>query len=219
MKLLLTKQRSQGLTRTDIIVIILVAGFLALLLLPMFITDPPVKKRAQRINCVSNLKQVSLAARIWEGDNNNKYPMAVSVTNGGAMELVATGNVVACFQVFSNELSTTKILWCPADAQRTYASNFQNDFNNSHISYFINADANETYPQMAAFGDDNLAINGARVKAGIWPITSNTEVSWTSERHKCGNVAFADGSVAMESNQTMTNWFGGTNYTSRLAIP
>ena len=36
------------------------------------------KRKAQRINCVNNLKQVGLAFRIWEGDNNDKYPMAVS---------------------------------------------------------------------------------------------------------------------------------------------
>ena len=36
------------------------------------------KRKAQRINCVNNLKQDGLAFRIWEGDNGDKYPMAVS---------------------------------------------------------------------------------------------------------------------------------------------
>ena len=32
------------------------------------------KKKAQKINCINNLKQVGLAFRIWEGDNGDKYP-------------------------------------------------------------------------------------------------------------------------------------------------
>jgi hypothetical protein len=46
--------------------------------------------KRQKIRCVNDLKQVGIAFRLWEGDNNDKYPMAVSVTNGGAMELIAT---------------------------------------------------------------------------------------------------------------------------------
>ncbi len=136
------------------------------------------------------------------------------------MELVVTGNVAGLFRTMSNELSTTKILWCPADTNGNFATNFENDFNNSHISYFVNADASESYPEMMMFGDDNLDTNGVPVKSGLLELTSATPVSWTAARHKyVGNIAFADGSVAMESNQSMTNWVGGTGFTNRLAIP
>jgi len=50
-------------------------------------------RRIPRLACVNNLRQIGIAYRLWEGDNNGKYPMAVSVTNGGAMELVVTGNI------------------------------------------------------------------------------------------------------------------------------
>ena len=35
------------------------------------------KKKAQKISCTNNLKQVGLATRIWGGDNGDKYAMAV----------------------------------------------------------------------------------------------------------------------------------------------
>ena len=92
--------------------------------------------------------------------------MAVSVTNGGAMELVATGNVAACFQVMSNELSTPKILLCPEDTHRTYATNFSTGFSGANISYFVNPDAAEAYPQMIMLGDDNLLVDGQAHSAG-----------------------------------------------------
>src|SRR5579863_2689739 len=95
-----------GLTVLDVFVIVCVLFVLAAMILPA-ISRPT---RCQKINCTNNLKQTGLAFRIWEGDNNDKYPMQVSTTNGGAMELVALGNPVPVFQVMSNELSTPKIL-------------------------------------------------------------------------------------------------------------
>jgi prepilin-type processing-associated H-X9-DG protein len=184
-----------------------------------------MKKRDNRIGCISNLKQVNLALRIWEGDNYNQYPMTVSVTNRGAMELVAAGNVAACFQVMSNELSTPKILICPLDRKHVPATNWTTDFNNSHISYFINPDASEAYPQMIMSGDDNLAVNGVPVKSGLLLLSGNASVSWTTERHgRVGNLGFADGSVAEESSAGFQNALilatNGTPFTTNgIVIP
>ncbi|HTR40206.1 MAG TPA: hypothetical protein VMH87_01145 [Pseudomonadales bacterium] len=192
-------KRTQALTRMEILAIIAIVAILALLFLPRVATKrkPPHRyTRSPQIECVNNLKQVGLALRIWEGDNNGKYPMSVSVTNGGGMELIADGNVAGCFQVVSNELSTPRILICPADKDRVSAANFQKDFNNSHISYFINPDADESHPQQIMSGDDNLAVNDVPVKSGLVAIPFE-EISWTPDRHgSAGNVLYADGSVS-----------------------
>src|SRR3974377_1288221 len=102
MKLSSSNQRNRALTLMEVLVIIAALVILAAVLLPALAA---AKRKSSKINCVSNLKQIVIAFRIWEGDHDDKYPMFVSVTNGGAMELVATGNVTACFQVMSNELS------------------------------------------------------------------------------------------------------------------
>jgi hypothetical protein len=74
------------------------------------------KARAERIQCVNNLKQVGLAFRIWAGDNNDKYPTSLVV--------------------MSNELSTTKILVCPSDtARQQYAMLGFGQFQDSMTSY------------------------------------------------------------------------------------
>src|SRR5271156_7118392 len=84
MKKILKQKRA--FTLIELLVVIAIIAILAAMLLPVLAA---AKRRAQRINCVSNMKQVNLAFRIWEGDNNNLYPMAVSTSVGGAKETIA----------------------------------------------------------------------------------------------------------------------------------
>ena len=88
------------MTLTEVIVAVFVVLLLAVVLLPVAAYRKP---KSNRINCVNNLKEVGLACKIWEGDNNDKYPAQISVLTGGAMELAATGNVVACFNLAVND--------------------------------------------------------------------------------------------------------------------
>ena len=218
MKPRFSHQRNQALTLTEVLVVIVVLVILAVMLLPATNGN---KRSAPRIECVSNLKQIGIAFRLWEGDNGDKYPMAVSVTNGGAMELVATGNVAACFQVMSNELNTPKILLCPEDTHRTYATNFSAGFSGANISYFVNPDAVETYPQMILDGDDNLLVDGKPVQPGILNLRPGITIGWTKDRHHgVGNIGMADGSVQQVTISGLTNALIQTGVaTNRWLIP
>jgi competence protein ComGC len=203
MKPRFSHQRNQALTLTEVLVVIFVIAFAVALLLPALAA---AKIKRSRINCISNVKQIGISFRLWEGDNNGKYPMAVSVTNGGAMELVVTGNIAACFQVMSNELSTPKILLCPEDTHRAYATNFSTGFSGANISYFLNPDAVETYPQMIMVGDDNLLVDGKPVQPGILNLRTGATIAWTKDRHHgVGNIGMADGSAMQVTTSGLTN--------------
>lgn len=161
-----------------------------------------------------NLKQLGLAYRIWEGDNNDKYPMELSVTNGGTLELWGSPDTWKTYQVMSNEICMPKIVLCPNDQTRTAATNFGNSLKNK-ISYFIGRDASETQPQSWLGGDANLVINGFPVKSRTVEFGSNSMVSWDLSRHmetrkSWGNVCLGDGSVESMNQSNVTN---------RLAIP
>jgi len=196
-----SKQRNRALTLTEVVVVVAVLVVLAALFLPALAA---AKRKSSKLNCSSNIKQIVIAFRLWEGDNNDKYPMAVSVTNGGAMELVATGNVAACFWVMSNELSTPKILLCPEDPHRFYATNFSTGFSDANISYFLNPDAAESYPQMVMLGDDNLVVDGKPVPPGILNLRANQTIGWTKDRHHgAGNIGLADGSAQQVTSKEL----------------
>lgn len=181
---------SQGFTLVALLVIVAVLAILAAMLLPAL---AKAKQKAQRINCVNNLKQTGLAFRIWSGDNGDTYPMDVSTTKGGTKEFTAGADTFRHFQVMSNELSTPKILICPADT-RTVASSFLR-LKNQNISYFVGLDASETNPQMFLDGDRN--ITGPDLpQNGILKLSPGDPAGWTSAIHvNQGNLGLADGSV------------------------
>jgi len=82
------------------------------------------KGKAQTIQCVNNMKQVGLAARIWSTDHNEKLPPD--------------------FLTMSNELSSPKILVCPGDRSKTTAANWSQFDPNQNVTYeFLTPNAKE----------------------------------------------------------------------------
>jgi hypothetical protein len=215
MKLRCSKNQNRGLTILEVLVVIASIALIAALLLPALAAS---RHKSSRLGCVNNLKEVPLAYRVWEGDNYDLYPMAVSCTNGGSMEQAATGNVSAVFQVMSNELSTPKILICPQDTDHFESTNFSTGFSAKNVSYFINVDASEANPQMLLMGDDNFEIDGVPVKSGILKLKPIQQIGWTEARHKfVGNVAITDGSVQQLSTKGLQDY--SSLATNRIAIP
>lgn len=227
-----SNQRNHALTLVEVLVVVAILTIIIAMILPALTSR---HNGCQPISCINNLKQIGLSFRIWSGDNNDLYPMAVSVTNGGAMESIAAGNVAAVFQVMSNELTFPKILICPADKIHSPATNFENDFNNHKISYFAGLDAtNESNSKLLLSGDDNFEIGNVSVKSGLREVTSNTPLAWDATRHLAynahfwtpvhnkfmGNIGLSDGSVSQWRSDDLQKAISQTGLaTNRLVIP
>ncbi len=224
MKPRFSNQPTNALTRVEVLVIIIVMVCLIGFLLPAL---EAAKQKARRIACVNNLKEMGGGFRLWEGDNNDKYPMQVSVTNGGVMEMIGAGNAYLLWQTMSNGLRSPIILHCPADTGRIAATNFSIGFSDANISYFIGLDAAETYPQMILDGDDNLLVDGKPVQPGVLNFRTGATIAWTKDRHHgVGNLGMADGSTQQTTGKSLNYAFSSctngvpTNYAvSRWLIP
>jgi prepilin-type processing-associated H-X9-DG protein len=188
-----TNRQASGFKLIELLVII---GAVVLLAAMLVVALAAAKHKSGRLGCVNSLKQVNVAFRMWEGDNGDRYPMQVVLTNSETMKLVTNGNAYLLWQTMSNELGTPKILHCPQDTKRKEAVSFSQGFSDANISYFFSLDATETYPQMILDGDDNLAVDGVPVKTGVLTFSTNRTIAWTDERHRrVGNLGMADGSV------------------------
>src|SRR6266850_3959548 len=215
-------------TLIDLLVGLSLLLVVTVVLLPMFSRRP--HSCAPRIFCVNNLKQIGLSFRQWALDHQDRFPMEVSVTNGGTMEFVNTGIVWAHFTVMSNELNTPKVLLCPADKRRadrqanTFgAAQYANQIpftNDNSTSYFVGVDAVQTNGQMLLSGDRNIT-NTSKANRRLVSFSTNQLAGWTDDLHRRqGNVGLADGSVQQFTASRLRDQIAHTGVvTNRLAMP
>jgi prepilin-type processing-associated H-X9-DG protein len=212
------KSKAPGFTLVALLVILAVIAILTAMLLPALAA---AKKKAQRINCVNNLKQSGLAFRIWAGDNGDKYPMSLPEEKGGTMEFITGADTFHHFLVMSNELSTPKILVCPSDTERAAAPSFRR-LSNKNVSYFVGLDATDADPQRFLDGDRNIT-GESEPEDGILKLVPGQRVSWTAAIHgNSGNVGLADGSVQQYSNTALRNALQNSGEVTniwRIALP
>jgi competence protein ComGC len=209
----------KAFTVVELLILISILLLLACVLFPSLAYQ---KRHARQRDCIKNLKQVGVAYRTWTLDGGDRYPAQVDVKSGGAKEEVEKGHVFLNFLVMSNELITPKILVCPQDDGKLPAKNFNSRFSDTNVSYFVGADAVDTFPQMFLNGDRNLAFENKPLPPGIFIWTSNkSDLSWTKTIHNsCGNVGLADGSVQFFDSRNLALAAAHQSAeTNRLVIP
>jgi prepilin-type N-terminal cleavage/methylation domain-containing protein len=207
-----SNRRLQGMTLLEALVVMVILAVLAATLLPYFAR---ARSRSPRISCISNMKQIGTAYRIWENDNGDTYPMQQTEALGGCSNLLASGvgegqYAYLTYTIMQNEMGQSpKIVVCPSD-ERTANTNFwpgtgnmpspstsfnlggAGTFDNTNVSYWVGVGAIDTYPQSLLGGDRNLGdggvINAASGVANNPAQDPNYGISGTTTNpeHPCG---------------------------------
>ena len=206
----------RGMTLIEVLVVIVVLIVLWAMLLP----SSTAPRRAPRINCVNNIRQIELAFKTWAMDNGDQWPMDLSFTNNGTRESAERGVGFTTFLKMSNELSAPKLLVCPADNARKVAPSFR-ELLDGNTSYFIGLDVTPTNAAAIVLGDRNLLLDKVPVKPGLVTLTTNSFVGWTDEMHfRQGNIGLADGSVQQVSEPKLRNALEHSeSVTNRWVVP
>lgn len=151
-------KKKKGFTLIELLVVIAIIAILASMLLPAL---AKAKASAQKIQCVNNIRQLGMSAKMYADENDDKFmPRAGGSANYWPAQL-------------SNYIATPKFLRCSSDvpSPATFNSNDPNPYVSAPRSYIFNGFDDYFHPTLT----DNAPIpSGAEVPESAIQNTSET---------------------------------------------
>ena len=171
------------------------------------------REKARRISCTSNLKQIGLAAKMYSGDFNEKFPCTkIYFKKDGTATVAGAGyhNGTSITLLMSQGYNTDyKTYVCPSGTLNgikltdgTYGATLSESEEYCLEANATAKKANLSYAFIAGMNENDSPDSGLTFDAGY------EVASQKSNHEKYGNVCFVDGSARN---------FAGDNWASNIA--
>lgn len=239
MRLRSEKRRVTGLTRLEVVVVVVATGVLLFILVAVLSAWRAAGNMAKGIMCINNLKNVGLAFRVFATDHDSRFPWQVPANEGGSADSAQRPELLwRHFLVMTNAYmrsynhDSPKYLWCPKDSDKRPAEVFQLTSanrnavvfaGNQHLSYFLGLGANTNdwggdSADGVLSGDRNLMVNGKAVGPGSVGLSGGQSLGFNPKQlhGKWGHLLLADGSVQEAWSNRVVQ---ATSATNLLLVP
>lgn len=157
-----------GFTLIELLVVIAIIAILASILLPVLAS---AKERAQRTQCLSNLKQIAVGTIMYAGDYNDCVPLAQgyngATTPAYVQDCIRT-NIVSAFDSYLklNTNGAASVWVCPDRAQGL--PYFDNNLGQVYIGYSY----------MCGMADSGSTPGWANLSRSYSPVKLSTSKTW-----------------------------------------
>jgi hypothetical protein len=202
--------RESAFTRLELFACVVCVAFMGAVVWPVLATTRSQSDIAQ---CLNNLRRIGIAVQSWSTDHSYDPPWVTRVSDGGTWPDTGSkpANAWYEFSFLSNQLTTPRILACPADVPVKLAADFSADpargylatgFRANATSYAINLHTMSRQPTTLLCADSNLRFYVAgSCPYALNPVSLDATTPgvqlWTNAVHGAmGNIVLEDGSVS-----------------------